>query len=53
VQQTVDRFGGLDVLVNNAAEQHVQEDVMDIPKTSWKRHFAPTFSATSSWRRRR
>jgi len=27
VQQTVDEFGKLDILVNNAAEQHPQESI--------------------------
>ncbi len=30
VQQTMDRLGHLDILVNNAAEQHPQEEVEDI-----------------------
>ncbi|MCL3882929.1 SDR family oxidoreductase [Marivita sp. GX14005] len=30
VSKTVDKFGKLDVLVNNAAEQHAREDVTDI-----------------------
>jgi NAD(P)-dependent dehydrogenase (short-subunit alcohol dehydrogenase family) len=30
VQQTVDELGGLDILVNNAAEQHPQENILDI-----------------------
>ena len=30
VQRTVDEFGHLDVLVNNAAEQHVRDDITDI-----------------------
>lgn len=30
VRTTVDRFGGLDILVNNAAQQYPQEDVQDI-----------------------
>lgn len=30
VQQAVQKLGRLDILVNNAAEQHVQEDFMDI-----------------------
>ena len=30
VQQTVDELGGLDILVNNAAEQHPQESIIEI-----------------------
>ncbi len=30
VQQTVDEFGQLDILVNNAAEQHPQNSIEDI-----------------------
>jgi NAD(P)-dependent dehydrogenase (short-subunit alcohol dehydrogenase family) len=30
VRQTIDEFGRLDVLVNNAAEQHAQKDLRDI-----------------------
>jgi len=30
VAQTVQAFGGLDILVNNAAEQHPQESILDI-----------------------
>ncbi len=30
VQQTIDRFGKLDILVNNAAERHPQESIEDI-----------------------
>jgi len=30
VQQTIDRFGKLDIVVNNAAEQHVQQKLEDI-----------------------
>ena len=30
VQQTLDELGGLDILVNNAAEQHPQDSIEDI-----------------------
>lgn len=30
IDETVRKFGGLDILVNNAAEQHPQEDLRDI-----------------------
>ena len=30
VSQTIQTFGGLDILVNNAAEQHVQTSILDI-----------------------
>ncbi|MGH6735864.1 MAG: SDR family oxidoreductase [Methyloceanibacter sp.] len=39
VKQTVAQFGGLDVLVNNAAEQHVDEDVGDISEKQLARTF--------------
>jgi NAD(P)-dependent dehydrogenase (short-subunit alcohol dehydrogenase family) len=39
VQRTVDEFGHLDVLVNNAAEQHVQEDIADISTEQLERTF--------------
>ncbi|MDM9382927.1 SDR family oxidoreductase [Chlorogloeopsis sp. ULAP01] len=39
VQQTVDEFGKLDILVNNAAEQHPQESIEDISKEQLERTF--------------
>ena len=39
VQETIDRFGRLDVLVNNAAEQHTQEHLTDIPEDQLVRTF--------------
>ena len=39
VKQTVDAFGALDVLVNNASEQTVQEDVRDISEDQLTRTF--------------
>ncbi|OLV16479.1 SDR family oxidoreductase [Deinococcus marmoris] len=37
VQQTVDRYGGLNVLVNNAAYQATQESVLDISEEQLRR----------------
>ncbi|MDZ7958335.1 MAG: SDR family oxidoreductase [Aulosira sp. DedQUE10] len=39
VQQTIDEFGKLDILVNNAAEQHPQENIEDISKEQLERTF--------------
>lgn len=39
VRQTIQAFGDLHILVNNAAEQHVQEDVTDISEAQLKRTF--------------
>lgn len=39
VKQTIDRFGQLDVLVNNAAEQHPTDDFEDIPPSQLKKTF--------------
>ncbi|MBD2336418.1 SDR family oxidoreductase [Calothrix sp. FACHB-156] len=39
VQQTIDEFGKLDILVNNAAEQHPQESIEDITKEQLERTF--------------
>jgi NAD(P)-dependent dehydrogenase (short-subunit alcohol dehydrogenase family) len=39
VQQTVDELGGLDILVNNAAEQHPQESIMDIDSNQLEKTF--------------
>ena len=39
VKKTIDEFGKLDVLVNNAAEQHEQTDLKDISKDQLQRTF--------------
>jgi NAD(P)-dependent dehydrogenase (short-subunit alcohol dehydrogenase family) len=39
VQQTIDEFGKLDILVNNAAEQHPQESIEDISAEQLERTF--------------
>ncbi|AZK48090.1 SDR family oxidoreductase [Paenibacillus lentus] len=39
VQQTVDQLGGLDVLINNAAEQHPQEEITDITAQQLEKTF--------------
>jgi len=40
VDQVIDRFGRLDVLVNDAGEQHPAEDIRDISPEQLKRTFA-------------
>ena len=39
VKRAVDAFGGLDLLVNNAAEQHTCDDIKDIPAEQVERTF--------------
>src|SRR4028119_2088350 len=39
VAETVEKLGGLDVLVNNAAEQHPDKDIRDITEEQLKRTF--------------
>lgn len=39
VRRTIDEFGHLDILVNNAAEQHVRDDVADISTDQLERTF--------------
>lgn len=39
IQQVIDKFGHLDILVNNAAEQHPQESIEDISAEQLERTF--------------
>ncbi len=39
VQKTLDEFGHVDILVNNAAEQHTQESIDDISREQLERTF--------------
>ncbi|MEH2361948.1 SDR family oxidoreductase [Nostoc sp.] len=39
IQQTIDEFGKLDILVNNAAEQHPKESIEEITKEQLERTF--------------
>lgn len=44
VQQTVDAFGGLNILVNNAAQQFPQKDISGISNEQLKKLLKPIFS---------
>lgn len=39
VQETVERFGKLDILINNAAEQHVRKDLAELEEEEVRRVF--------------
>lgn len=43
VEKTVKELGGLDILVNNAAEQHIQENLEDISEDQLRRTFDTNF----------
>ncbi|GAV11522.1 putative oxidoreductase YhxC [Paenibacillus sp. NAIST15-1] len=43
VEQTVTQFGKLDILVNNAAEQHVQNNLESITSEQMERTFRTNF----------
>ena len=46
VEKTAAEFGGLDILVNNAAEQHVQEKFEDITEEQLRRTFSTNIFGT-------
>jgi NAD(P)-dependent dehydrogenase (short-subunit alcohol dehydrogenase family) len=39
LRKTAERFGRIDILVNNAAEQHIHRDLQDISSDEWLRTF--------------
>jgi len=45
VAKTVDAFGRIDVLVNNAAHQTYVENIVDVPDEDWERTMAVNLSA--------
>ena len=45
VADTIEEFGRLDILVNNAARQTVFERIEDIPDDEWRRTFATNIDA--------
>lgn len=45
VRKTVEDFGRIDVLVNNAAEQHPQQDIADVTREQLERTFRTNFFA--------
>ena len=49
IARTVEEFGGVDVVVNNAAEQHHRIRLKELPKSNLSGHFGQTFSRSFSW----
>ena len=39
MKKVLDHFGCIDILVNNAAEQHVHEKLEDVSNEEWDRTF--------------
>ena len=45
IQRAVERFGGLDILVNNAAFQMTRDSLEEVPDEEWERTFATNIGA--------
>jgi NAD(P)-dependent dehydrogenase (short-subunit alcohol dehydrogenase family) len=45
ISEAVDAFGGIDVLVNNAAFQRTYAELEEIPDDEWERHFQTNITA--------
>ncbi len=45
VRKTIEVFGRIDILVNNAAEQHPQEDIADVSREQLEKTFRTNFFA--------
>jgi NAD(P)-dependent dehydrogenase (short-subunit alcohol dehydrogenase family) len=45
VEKTVEAFGGIDILVNNAARQSYIENIVDVPDEDWEKTLAVNLSA--------
>jgi hypothetical protein len=45
VSDTIEAFGHIDVLVNNAAFQRTYSSIEEIPEDEWRRHFAVNIEA--------
>lgn len=39
IKTVLEKFGGIDILVNNAAEQHVHDKLEDVTPEEWDRTF--------------
>jgi NAD(P)-dependent dehydrogenase (short-subunit alcohol dehydrogenase family) len=51
VSRVIEEFGQLDIVVNNAAEQHPQDNITQITAKQLERTFELTFSQCFTWSR--